>query len=85
MEKLQFLKVLVTSQIIYLATAIPVPCDVVKKIKKLMYSCLWGSRKEYVKRNVCINKVGNGGLDMVDLKARINPLRLSWLREIYDK
>ena len=44
--KVTILKVLVTSQIIYLATAVPVPCDVVKKINKLMYSFLWGSRKE---------------------------------------
>ena len=79
--KVTILKVLVTSQIIYLATAVPVPCDVVKKINKLMYSFLWGSRKEYVKRNVCINKVTNGGLDMVDLKARINSLQLSWLKK----
>ena len=77
--KVTVLKFLVTSQIIYLATAVPVPYNVVKQMKQLMYSFLWGSRKEKVKRNVCTNKVVKGGLNMVDLEARINSLRHSWL------
>ena len=77
--KVTIIKVLVASQITYMATAVSVPTYVVKKINKLVYTFLWGSRKENVKRNVCINQVSKGGLNMVDLNAKINSLRLSWL------
>ena len=77
--KVVILKILVTSQIIYLASAVPVPSNVVKEINKLMYSFLWSSRKEKVKRSVCINQNVKGGLNMVDIQTRIGSLRLSWL------
>ena len=77
--KVVVLKILVTSQIIYLASAVPVPSNVVKEINKLMYSFLWSSRKEKVKRSVCINQNVKGGLNMVDIQTRIGSLRLSWL------
>ena len=57
----------------------PVPSNVVKEIIKLMYSFLWSSRKEKVKRSVCINQNVKGGLNMVDIQTRIGSLRLSWL------
>ena len=71
--KVVVLKILVTSQMIYLASAVPVPSNVVNQkkkvpsnveINKLMYSFLWSSRKEKVKRNVCINQNVKGGLNI---------------------
>ena len=73
------LKIIVTSQIIYLASAVQVHSNAVEEINKLMYSFLWSSCKEKVKRSVCINQNVKGDLNMVDIQTRIGSLRLSWL------
>ena len=77
--KITVIKMLAASQIVYVATAVPAPRDAIKRINKLLYSFLWRSKTEQIRRNICINEVTSGGLGMIDLEARVSALRLSWI------
>ena len=44
-----------------------------------IYTFIWNSKREKVKRNVCIKSKREGGLGMVDLILKANSLRLSWI------
>ena len=48
-------------------------------MNKIIYSFLWNSKREKVKRAVVINPPLQGGLGMVDVNAGIKSLLLSWI------
>ena len=50
----------------------------------MVFSIVWGSKKEKIKINVCLNTITEGGLGMVDLQAKVGCLRLSWIRRLFD-
>ena len=79
--KVTVIKHLVTSQLVYTATAVPVPIKIIKLVNKLVYSFLWNSKCEKVKRTVCYNSETEGGLKMVDLFSKCQSLRLSWIKK----
>ena len=62
-----------------MATAITVPHSIVKQIKQddVSILCMGVYKKEKIIRNVCLNKITEGGLGMVDLQAKVGSLRLS--------
>ena len=68
--KVVIIKALIVSQIVYTATLLPAPIFVIKSLNKSIYAFLWSSKRERVKRNVCINKQLDGGLDMVDIESK---------------
>ena len=79
--KVVVIKHLVTSQLVYMATAVPVPFEIIKKVNQLIYAFLWNSKREKVKRTVCHNPRIEGGLGMVDLHSKCRSLRLSWFQK----
>ena len=66
--KIIIIKSLLVSQIVYPAKVIRVPPNFIKSLNKILYTFIWDSKKEKVKRNVCINKTNEGGLSMVHLE-----------------
>ena len=77
-------KILAASQIVYTATAVRTPNYVIKRLNKLIYQYIWNSKKEKVKRNVCINSISDGGLGMIDLECKIQSLKLSWIYKFFN-
>ena len=82
--KITIIKALLISQIIYVATVYTVPSKFIIDINKILFSFLWNSKREKVKRGVIINTSKAGGLDMVDIESKIKSLRLSWLSKFVD-
>ena len=81
LRKVTIIKHLVTSQLVYTGTAVPVPLKIIKLVNRLAYSFLWNSKSEKVKRTVCYNSETEGGLKMVDLLSKCLSLRLSWIHK----
>ena len=77
--KIVVIKSLLISQIVYPASVIHVPESLVRKLEKMIYTFLWGSKREKIKRTVCINSPEEGGLGMIDLKSKIHSLKLSFI------
>ena len=80
--KIVIIKILLISQLIYLGTCYTMPPVYVKKLNKIIYSFLWKSKREKVKRAVVINPILQGGLGMVYVNAKLKSLRLSWIPKI---
>ena len=80
--KVIIIKMLLLSQLIYLGTCYTIPTKYIKELNKIVFSFLWKSKKEKVKRVVVINPVSEGGLGMIDIESRIKSLRLSWLPKL---
>ena len=80
--KVVIVKLLLISQLIYLATCYKIPDKHIKELNKIIFSFLWNSKKEKVKRVVVMNSVLQGGLGMIDIESRMKSLKLSWLPKI---
>ncbi len=65
-------------------TSVAVPNDVIKKCETIFYRFLWGKGPEKVKREICIRKIEDGGLGMIDLKTLIRASRIKLLAKIVD-
>ena len=81
--KVIIVKILAASQIVYTATAAHTPIAVIKTLNKLLYNFIWNSKKEKIKRSVCINSATKGGLNMIDLESKVRSLKLSWIRKYF--
>ena len=79
--KITIIKTLALPNIIYCASMAIVPPEVYKKIEKLVYGFIWNS-KDRIKRNQLINKIEEGGLNMVDIKSRLDSLKAIWVKRI---
>ena len=76
--KITIIKTIIVSQFVYIATCLTIPKHILTLLNKLLYSFLWGSKKEKVKRIVVTRNLMNWGLGMVNLRAKFLSLQLSW-------
>ena len=51
-----------------------VPDFIVKKIEKIITNFMWNNN-----RNCIINDIENGGINIVDVRSKINSLKASWV------
>ena len=81
--KVTVIKHLIISQMVYTATAVPVPSKIIKIVNKLIFTFLWNSKKERVKRSICQLPEKQGGLGMFNLESKCQSLRLSWIKRYF--
>ena len=81
--KILILKTLAIPKLVYPASLLPIPGDLVKNVNKILYSFIWG-KTEKVKRKVLINEYEYGGLKMIDLESHLMALKAAWIPRIYD-
>ena len=61
------------------------PDDIIVKLNKLIYSFLWNSKVDKVKRSVVAKDYYHGGLKMIDVKRIVAGFRLKWLGQILNE
>ena len=76
--KVKVIKTYLLAKIVYPASVLSVPSEVVKELKSMLYEYLWGKRDK-VKRTTVTNKRCNGGLDMVDVDCFLDALKVAWI------
>ena len=64
------MKSLVIPKFVYTCSMLPVPDEIVKELKQLIYKFLW-SGKDKVTRLSTINEYNKGSLKMTDLECLI--------------
>ena len=79
------IKALLISQIIHLIMFCPVPQSVMKKLGKIIYEYLWGSKVNKVKKETVVREYVQGGIKMIDIEKLIQSFRLKWLGRITDE
>ena len=79
--KITIIKTLILPQFTHLFTALPKPdITLMKQFKKLLFTFLWGSKREKIKRKIIVRRYEDGGLRMVDLEVYIAALKASWIK-----
>ena len=79
--KVCIIKSLALAKIIYVSSCLAVPDKVIKQIDQQIFRFLWGKR-DRIKRKSIINKVEEGGLDMIDVRSQLNAIKAAWVGRI---
>ena len=83
-RKITIFKLLAISKIVYLTLFTIGPKNVIFELKEIQNEFLWSNKK--VKLNTQhSNDYKNGGLKNVDIELKINPLKCSWIRRLYNE
>ena len=83
--KIMVFKSLVFSKIIFISFLNKVPNGILKKIQEIQQDFIWNGKTPKVKHNALIANYENGGLKSLDILAKFESLRLSWVRRLYDE
>ena len=68
--KVCIIKSMAISKLMYIAMCLTIPEKIIKDIDQRIFKFLWG-RRDRIKRKSVINKLEEGGLNMIDLKTQI--------------
>lgn len=79
--KVEVIKTYALSKLVFPASVLPTPEEVIKRVKILIYYFLWGERDK-VKRKTISNSRINGGLGMIDVDVFFTSLKASWVGRI---
>ena len=74
-------KTLALPKLVYAASLLPIPDGIVKRINKILFNFIWGC-KGRVRRKTVINKVREGGLQMLDVDSHFLALKGAWIPRI---
>ena len=77
-------KSLAISKIIFQALIAPVPIHVIKALETIQTSFLWNNSNPKIKHETLCKGYENGGLKNVDIGNKVNSLRSSCVRRLYD-
>ena len=74
-------KTLALPKLVYAASLLPIPDGIVKRINKILFNFIWGC-KDQIRRKTVINKVRDGGLQMLDVDSHFLALKGAWVPRI---
>ena len=80
--KINIVKTIGISKLIYSASVLPVPDHYVQEIKKLIFNFIWAGKTPEIKRNTIIGEKKNGGLKMCDFNIMEKALKITWVNRI---
>ena len=83
--KITLLRNKVMPLILYASSMLYTPPETIQQIERLMYDFIWTNGKHHVPKNVIVQSISNGGLNMPDLQSMINAIKLTWVKRILNK
>ena len=82
--KINIVKTLGISKLIYSASVLPVPVHYIQEINKLIFDFIWAGKPPKIKRNTLIGNKKDGGLKMCDFNILEKALKIAWVYRIQD-
>ena len=73
---------MVLSKLWYLCSVLCIPDRYIVLIEKEVFSFIWNSKIELLRRNVCYFPKLNGGINLVDIRMKVSSLHLSQISKI---
>ena len=67
------------SKLVYTASMLSVPQEVITKVQTKLFNFLWRNKKDKIKREVLFQEASKGGLNFPNFATTVNALRLSWI------
>ena len=84
--KVVVLKSLILSKLIYLWIMLPnPPDDLIDELQKKCFDFVWQGKKDKIKRSTSVYHTKMGGMNIPDIKAYINSLKLTWIRRLFNE
>ena len=77
-------KTIGVSQLIYTASMLTVPENVIQKTQAELFAFLWRNKKDKIKRKVIYQPLVDGGLNFINLRTMTKSLRLTWIGRLLD-
>ena len=84
-ERAKVIKTFLISKIIFPASILHVPEEVIKDFKDILFTYLWNGKRDRVNRSSVCNKVGDGGLNMLNIDAFLASLKAVWVTRLCNK
>ena len=84
-SRIEVIKRYALSKIIFPATLLIVPDDIIKQLNTIFFEFLWDSKLNKLPRNVTCLKQSQGGLGMVDVKLFFEALKAAWVPRFFKK
>ena len=81
MGKVHLLKTYALSKLNYVPSSFVVPTWVVAEINKICFEFIWNG-KDRIKRVICYQDYGDGGLRMIDFELFVKTQRIMWLKRL---
>ena len=82
--RIHIIKSLLISQFNHLFISLPNPDDsFLNKVNTILFNFLWNSKTDKVKRDVITQSYDQGGIKMINLKAFLYSLKLSWFKRLF--
>ena len=79
------LKSLILSKLIYLWNMLPnPPDDFIESLQKKCFNFVWDGKRDKIKRSISVYHTKEGGINIPDVKAYIQALKLAWMKRIFD-
>jgi hypothetical protein len=66
----------------YLSSFLCMPATVVADINKRLFPFVWQKKREWLARSSVIQRFGQGGLGVVDVKHKVDSLHVLWVRHL---
>ena len=60
------------------------PKEIIQKLSSEIFSFIWDSKPDRIKRSTLYRDYKNGGLRMINLECFLNSLKASWMKRIFD-
>jgi len=81
--KINIIKCLGVSQIIYLLTMLPSPDpSLLKKLEQILFEFIWNGKNDRIKRSTLINDLDLGGINMININCLNKALKISWVKRL---
>lgn len=81
--KIQIIKTFAIPKLMFRASVIPIPNDLVKEVNSIFYTFIWNG-KDKVKRCALISDIDKGGLKMLDIESMISARRVICLKKFLE-
>ena len=80
--KVTIINILAISPLLYLASVIHVPTQVIQEVKKIVVDFIWDSKPPKIAYDVMIQSIENGGLKLVDFESKVKSLKLGFIKRL---
>ena len=76
--RVNIIKTYLLSKIVYPATVLPIPDEIIKETKTILFEYLWQGKWDRIKRSTVINDHVNGRLNMTEIDSFLMALKAAW-------
>jgi hypothetical protein len=79
--KVTIINCLALPQVMYVASVLYVPAEIISEVNKIIFSLLW-PKKVHVKRTTVIAPILGGGLRMPDFECKVKACKVMWAKRL---